>query len=64
MFAVGLFVRVGVATLMFVAPSICDCWVDTVVVAVVLFVLTLLGFGAAGGGASESYIVSLQVFIM
>lgn len=54
-FAAGLLVRAGGA------PSICDCWVDTVVAAaVVFFVLGLF----AGGGASESYTVSLHVFIM
>ena len=57
-FAAGLFVtaglfvsaRVGVATLM-EWPSICDYWVDTVVVPLHFFVLTLFGLG---GGASES----------
>jgi hypothetical protein len=44
----GLFVSagVGVATLI-EWPSICDCWVNTVVVPLHFFVLTLFGLGGA-----------------
>jgi hypothetical protein len=38
--------------------------VDTVVAAVGFFFFHVLGLGADGGDASESYTVSLQVFAM
>ena len=59
----GLLVGSGAVMVMEHAP-VWDCWVDGVLAAFVFLFLSLFGLGAAGGGASLSYTVSLQVFIM
>ena len=60
MLPAGLFV---IAMVIEHAP-VWDSLVDVVLASFNFFFFTPFGFGGAGGGASLSYTVSLQVFIM